>query len=182
MNNVLLMCMLSFAIAQNDTKRDLRQDDWLEDGSERSQRRESMVIWRLTEDLDLSSEQAEKFFPRFREHRENLKEIGKDERKSLMEIRFKIREDEEISKSEMEKTIKKVAELRKDRIDIETKFILGMEDILDPNQMVKLSVFKQRLMKEMQGEVREEMRGKKGKKGKKKHNKRKDRRQSRRGF
>ena len=54
----------------------------------------------------------------------------------------------------MEKTIKKVAELRKDRVDLETKFILGMEDILDPNQMVKLSVFKQRLMKEIQGEMR----------------------------
>ena len=178
MNKVLLMCMLSFAIAQNGTRRDIGQDDWSDDGSERSQRRESMVIWRLTEDLDLSSEQAEKFFPRFREHREKLDEIGKDERKSLMDIRFKIRDDEEISKSEMEKTIKKVAELRKDRVDLETKFILGMEDILDPNQMVKLSVFKQRLMKEMQGEMRD----RKGKDRKKNRKQMKRGGRKRRGF
>jgi len=178
MNKVLLMCMLSFAIAQNGTRRDLGQDDWSDDGSERSQRRESMVIWRLTEDLDLSSEQAEKFFPRFREHREKLDGIGKDERKSLMDIRFKIRDDEEISKSEMEKTIKKVAELRKDRVDLETKFILGMEDILDPNQMVKLSVFKQRLMKEMQGEMRD----RKGKDRKKNRKQMKRGGRKRRGF
>ena len=137
-----------------------------------------MVIWRLTEDLDLSSEQAEKFFPRFREHREQLDEIGKDERKSLMDVRYKIRDQEELSKSEMERTIKKVSALRKDRVDLETKFILGMDDILTPNQMVKLSVFKQRLMKEMQSEMRD-------RKGKDRKNNRKQMKRGgrkRRGF
>ena len=100
--------MLSFTIAQNDTRRDFDQNDWSNDENTRSEKRESMVIWRLTEDLDLSSQQAEKFFPRFREHREKLEKIAKDERKSLMEIRFKIRDNDEISKSEMERTIKKI--------------------------------------------------------------------------
>ena len=170
--------MLSFTIAQNDTRRDFDQNDWSNDENTRSEKRESMVIWRLTEDLDLSSQQAEKFFPRFREHREKLDKIGKEERKSLMEIRFKIRDNEEISKSEMERTIKNVAELRKDRVDLETKFILGMEDILDPNQMVKLSVFKLRLMKEMQGEMRD----RKGKDRKKNRKQMKRGGRKRRGF
>ena len=137
-----------------------------------------MVIWRLTEDLDLTSEQAEKFFPRFREHRQQLDEIGKDERKSLMDVRFKIRDQEELSKSEMERTIKKVSALRKDRVDLETKFILGMDDILTPNQMVKLSVFKQRLMKEMQSEMRD----RKGKDRKKNRKQMKRGGRKRRGF
>ena len=157
MNKLLLACMLSFTIAQNDNRGDFDQDNWSNDGTTRSERRESMVIWRLTEDLDLSSEQAEKFFPRFREHRVRLDEFNKDERKILMDVRVKIRDEEEISKSEMERTIKKVAELRKDRVDLEYKFILGMGDILGPNQMVKLSVFKQRLMNEMQGNFRDRM-------------------------
>ena len=155
MNKLFLACILSFTIAQNDTRGDLNQDDWSYDETTRAERRESMVIWRLTEDLDLSSEQAEKFFPRFRQHRIKLDEFNKDERKILMDVRIKIRDEEEISKSEMEKTIKKVAELRKDRVDLEYKFILGMEDVLNPNQLVKLSVFKQRLMKEMQGNMRD---------------------------
>ena len=178
MNKLLLMCMVSFAIAQSDSRRDLGQDDWSNEETPRSERRESMVIWRLTEDLDLSSEQAEKFFPRFREHREQLDEIGKDERKSLMDVRFKIRDQEELSKSEMERTIKKVSALRKDRVDLETEFILGMDDILTPNQMVKLSVFKQRLMKEMQNEMR-------NRKGKDRKNNRKQMKRGgrkRRGF
>ena len=157
MNKLFLVCMLSFTIAQKDTRGDFDQDGWSSDGTERSERRESMVIWRLTEDLDLSSEQAEKFFPRFREHRSMLNEFNKDERKILMDVRVKIRDKEEISKSEMERTLKKVAELRKDRVDLEYKFILGMGDILNPIQMVKLSVFKQRLMNEMQGNFRDQM-------------------------
>ena len=157
MNKLFLACMLSFMIAQNDTRGDFDQDGWSYDGPTRSERRESMVIWRLTEDLDLSSEQAEKFFPRFREHRVRLDEFNKDERKILMDVRVKIRDEEDISMSEMERTIKKVAELRKDRVDLEHKFILGMGDILNPNQMVKLSVFKQRLMNEMQGNMRDRM-------------------------
>ena len=157
MNKLFLACMLSFTIAQNDTIGDFDQDGLSYDETTRAERRESMVIWRLTEDLDLSSEQAEKFFPRFRQHRIRLDEFNKDERKILMDVRVKIRDEEEISKSEMERTIKKVAELRKDRVDLEHKFILGMGDILNPNQMVKLSVFKQRLMKEMQGNMRDRM-------------------------
>ena len=178
MNKLLLICMVSFAIAQSDSRRDLGRDDWSNEETPRSERRESMVIWRLTEDLDLSSEQAEKFFPRFREHREQLDEIGKDERKSLMDVRFKIRDQEELSKSEMERTIKKVSALRKDRVDLETKFILGMDDILTPNQMVKLSVFKQRLMKEMQSEMRD----RKGKDRKKNRKQMKRGGRKRRGF
>ena len=178
MNKLLLLCMVSFAIAQSDSRRDLGQDDWSNEETPRSERRESMVIWRLTEDLDLSSEQAEQFFPRFREHREQLDEIGKDERKSLMDVRFKIRDQEELSKSEMERTIKKVSALRKDRVDLETKFILGMDDILTPNQMVKLSVFKQRLMKEMQSEMRD----RKGKDRKKNRKQMKRGGRKRRGF
>ena len=154
---MFLACMLSFTIAQKDTRGDFDQNSWSNDGTTRSERRESMVIWRLTEDLDLSSEQAEKFFPRFREHRVRLDEFNKDERKILMDVRVKIRDKGEISKSEMERTLKKVAELRKDRVDLEYKFILGMGDILNPNQMVKLSVFKQRLMNEMQGNMRDRM-------------------------
>ena len=155
MVKVLFIYFLFFATARSDAKNYLLQDDWLEDRSERKDRRESMVIWRLTEELDLSSEQAEKFFPRFREHREKLDEIAKNERKILMDVRLKIRDNIEISESEMKKTIKTVAEIRKDRVDLESKFILKMDDILNPSQMIKLSVFKLSLMKEMQSMIKD---------------------------
>jgi len=38
---------------------------------------ESMMIWKLTSELDLEVEQAEKFFPRFRKHRKEIEDFKK---------------------------------------------------------------------------------------------------------
>ena len=58
MNKLFLACMLSFTIAQNDTIGDFDQDGLSYDETTRAERRESMVIWRLTEDLDLSRQKS----------------------------------------------------------------------------------------------------------------------------
>ena len=87
-------------------------------------------------------------------------------------------DDKKLSKADVKKTIDRGAKLRTERVDLETKFVLGMDDILSPNQMVKLGVFKERMMNEMRGEMRD----KKGKKGKMKRNKKKGKKRGRRGF
>ena len=175
MKHILLLFMLCGLMSQEHDR--YEKDRW-EEAPVRSERMESMVIWRLTDHLELSSDQAEKFFPRFREHREDIKQLGKDEREVYVSIREQIADDKELSKSDVKKTIDRVSKLRKERVDLETKFVLGMDDILSPNQMVKLGVFKERMMHEM----RDEMRDKKEKKGKKKRNKKKGRKRGRRGF
>ena len=63
MKQLLALFLISGLMAQ--------EHDWDEkehDGRDhdRSERMESMMVWRLTDDLELSPEQAEKFFPRFR--------------------------------------------------------------------------------------------------------------------
>ena len=171
----ILLLMLCGLMAQ---EHDRYEKDRSEEAPVRSERMESMVIWRLTDHLELSSDQAEKFFPRFREHRKDIKQLGKDEREIYESIRKQMDDDKELSKADVKKTIDRVSQLRKTRVDLETKFVLGMDDILTPNQMVKLGVFKERMMHEM----RDEMRDKKGKKGKKKRHKRKERRRARLGF
>ena len=175
MKHILILFTLSCLMAQ---KHDRYEEGRWEEAPVRSERMESMVIWRLTDHLELSSEQAEKFFPRFREHREDIKQLGKDEREIYESIRDQMDDDKKLSKADVKKTIDRVAKLRKERVDLETKFVLGMDDILSPNQMVKLGVFKERMMNEM----REEMRDKKGKKGKMKRNKKKGKKRGRRGF
>ena len=153
------------------------KDRW-EEAPVRFERMESMVIWRLTDHLELSSDQAEKFFPRFREHREGVKQLEKGEREIYESIDEQIADDKELSKADVKKTIDRVAKLRKERVDLETKFLFSMDDILSPKQMVKLGVFKEHMMHEM----RDEMRDRKGKKGKKKRQKNRGRKHERRGF
>ena len=77
MKHILILFTLSGLMAQ---KHDRYEKDRWDDAPVRSERMESMVIWRLTDHLELSSEQAEKFFPRFREHREEIKQLDNDQR------------------------------------------------------------------------------------------------------
>ena len=131
---------------------------------------ENMIVWRLTDELDLTTDQAEKFFPRFREHRKNLEEIGRQERKMIENIDRK-----DFNKKDVKKIIEKISKLRQNRIELEAGFVLNLDDVLAPYQMIRLGVFKQRMMMEMRGELRDG-------KAKKKHHKKKDRKRSRRGF
>ena len=129
------------------------------------ERMETMMIWRLTEELDLKPEQAEKFFPRFREHRKNLDAIHQEERDIGKRMRQKIDKDEKPNKSEVASAVRKITTLRKKKADVEEKFLLGMDDLLDPLQMTILGMFKQNMLRKMGGELRK--RGDEGRKKKK---------------
>ena len=71
--------------------------------------------------------------------------------------------------------IEKISKLRQNRIELEAEFVLSLEDVLAPDRMIKLGVFKQNMMMEMRAEMRDG-------KAKKKRNKKKDRKRKRRGF
>ena len=133
----------------------------------RSEKMEMMMVWKLTEELALTPEQAENFFPRFRQHRDELDELKKMERALGKEMKQKLKKDEDIAEKDVKETVKKITELRKKHVDIEAKFLLGMDDILSPRQLANLGMFKQKMMRNIGGELREN-RGKKWKRDKKK--------------
>ena len=70
----------------------------------------------------------------------------------------------------MTTAVKKITSLRKKQADVEEKFILGMDDLLDVVQMTKLGMFKQKMMREMGGEMRKRGNEKKKMKKMKKRN------------
>ena len=168
MKYLLILILLSGLLAQSNDhdEKGYRKDEYKQ--KQRSDRMESMVIWKLTDALELSSEQAEKFFPRFREHRQAIESLHQQERELGSEMRRSMGEDEDISKSEIEKTIKGISELRKNVVDLELEFLLGIDDVLSTKQMALLGVFKQRMMDDMRGEMmrKNDKRGKNKKKGK----------------
>ena len=165
MKYILLFSFLTGAVAQNY--------DWDNEksrGRRSSEKMENMIVWRLTDDLDLTTDQAEKFFPRFRDHRKSLEEVGKKEREMIANI-----DREKLNKKDVKDTIEEISKLRQKRIELESEFVLGLDDILAPEQMIRLGVFKQKMMMEMRGEMRDG-------KGKNKRNKKKDRKRRRSRF
>jgi len=118
------------------------------------ERMEMMMTWRLTEELELSPEQADKFFPRMRAHRENIENIDIEMRDAIKDTRRKIEDEKEISDNEFNKMFQKVADLEKDKIDEKTRFMSELNGILDNTQRAKLTMIKTKIVKDMQEQIR----------------------------
>jgi hypothetical protein len=135
---------------------------------------ESMMIWKLTEELDLKVEQADKFFPRFHEHRKAIDILKNKERSLGKSLNQDMKNKNMLTSSQVKKIIKESTSLRKKMADLEEKFLLESGEILDPNQQAKLGLFKHKMMKNMKGKMKKRRGMKGGKKYRrgKKHNKR----------
>ena len=96
--------------------------------------------------------------------------IGKKERETFANI-----DQNKPSKKDVKKMIEEISKLRQNRIELESEFVLSLDDVLAPDQMIRLGIFKQRMMMEIRGEMQDG-------KGKKKRKNKKDRKRRRRGF
>ncbi len=107
---------------------------------ERSENREQMMIYRLTKHLELTTEQAEKFFPKMREHREIMDKMNVEIFETSKVLRDKIKDEKEISDAELKDVLKKVDILHGKKSAERNKFINSMDNILDNTQIVKLAL------------------------------------------
>ena len=155
------------------------EDNWFKEKrknsnrDDRQRKRETRIIWYLTDELELSAEQAEKFFPEFRAHREDIqkiriqiqnigvKQIEKSDQKDL----------DKLTSDEISEMIDKYHGLRKKIIDIEAEFMFKMKNVLTSKQIALFLTFKERMMNNMVSELEH----KKGKRDKKRGRSRKKR-------
>ena len=136
--------LISNTIAQEDIKKD-----------KRSEKMEMMVVWRLTEHLKLTPEQAEKFFPRMRSHKEKLAEIQKEHKQLMESMHEKIERGDEINNKEIKSQLKTIAEFEIKKLDLQEKFILDLEGVLNNAQRAKLIGFDRRLKQEIKDQMKE---------------------------
>ena len=132
----------------------------------KKQRMDNMMIWRLTDKLELTIEQSESFFPQYRKFREDIKIINNDERKIGDKVDKDLDDNRTFSKTGVKNIQERYFELQKLKMDKRKDFLVSVENILSPKQIAVLTFFKQGIMKEMKNEFRDH-------KGKKRRNKKK---------
>lgn len=98
-----------------------------------------MRIWKLTEALELKTEQADKFFPRYREYLEENHENHKQLRRTLEDMRDGARRGDD--DKEILALMKKHQELEKNRLTIEEKLLKDVESTLTVSQRARLIIF-----------------------------------------
>ena len=123
------------------------------------ERMEMMMTWKLTNDLDLTPEQADKFFPRFKQHREKMGELEKETFTVSEKFKDKIDKGKEISAKEFDEALESINELEIQKIEERKRFITEMSEFLTTNQLAKLALYKHYFIKDLRKEIRKRPRG-----------------------
>lgn len=124
----------------------------------RREKLEAMRIWKMTDFLDLSAEQSEKFFPMLREFEKNVRREQEKQRELISEIYDRMREaDYTPTESDVEKLISQLADSERNIIDKKEEFIISLSEVLTPEQQIKYIVFDIRfrsdLVKSLKGPI-----------------------------
>ena len=126
---------------------------------EKKEKMEMMMAWKLTEHLKLTNEEAEKFFPRFREHRETMGAFTDKEKKLNAEIKEKIERGDALSNNDLDKLLDELSGLERKRIKEKKSFIDGLEGHLNNVQRAKLIGFEHRFRKDVREQLKHHKKG-----------------------
>ena len=167
----LIFLLIGLVFSQDDNSGEILSDSLYEQGNRKSM--ESMMIWKLTEELELEVDQAEKFFPRFRQHRGEMENLRKKQRSLAGSLKLNMK-NSKLTSSEVNRIIKETSSLKRKMSDLEEKFLINSGDILNPVQQAKLGVFKHKMMKDLKGKMKNKRsdKGKRKFRNEKKRNKR----------
>tara|TARA_S200000501_G_scaffold336686_1_gene342246 strand:+ start:322 stop:819 length:498 start_codon:yes stop_codon:yes gene_type:complete len=129
-------------------------------GGQYGKRMEMMMVWKMTEYLNLSEEQAEKLFPRMRRQRVKMNDYLLSEKELFDSHLSKIKKGEKIAQSDVDAVYKKMQDLADKKNDARMKFFKSTRDILDPTQQIMFLSFEPYMKEEAQKGMKERYRRK----------------------
>lgn len=110
---------------------------------------ESARIALITERLGLSPEQAEKFWPVYREYNMERREIRQEFREARKDVDIK-----NLTEEQSKQLIKKSMDLKQEELNLEREYAHRMSDVISTKQLFKLKNaekdFRQMLLKRIQ--------------------------------
>lgn len=121
------------------------------------------MVFRMTEVLELTPEQAEKLFPLNRPYRNSKHALHME----MNELAIDVFKKEDITKADLNKYKSEIDRLHKEEMKLDDQFYSNVEKFLEPEQVAKLlffdSHFRRELSKELKDRYDPEQPRKKGK-------------------
>lgn len=114
----------------------------------------TMKIWKMTEELDFTEEQAARFFPLLNEKEDQFDELDRERREILEKLGDLVWESK-VKEKEVNELIRRFEDLDAKRIQIRNQFHQQAAQILTPTQMGKMVLFNHRFRTMMRDMVRE---------------------------
>ena len=134
MKNILILLTLTAGLYAQDSGNRMDQG---------KEQREAWVIGTLTKHLDLTSEQAQKFFPLQNEFHKRSDEAKKAHQEKLRTLRSAAKDDR--SKFDVDAAIDSKVRMKGTLVRLESKFLKDTKGIITEQQRIKLLFFEERM-------------------------------------
>jgi uncharacterized protein YihD (DUF1040 family) len=102
---------------------------------------ENYRIYKMSEYLELTPEQAQTFFPLLRQYEKQIKDIKTEENELYTELKSK--QGKEVSEEELKKAMDKIAGFESQRTDMKQNFMKQSGKMLSPGQVASIPGFEQ---------------------------------------
>ena len=143
MKNILILLTLTAGLYAQDSGNRMDQG---------KEQREAWVIGTLTKHLDLTSEQAQKFFPLQNEFHKKSDEAKKAHQEKLRELRLAVKDDR--SKFDVDAAIDSKIRMKGTLVTLESKFLKDTEGVLTGQQRLKLLFFEERMKSNLSKKIK----------------------------
>jgi len=120
----------------------------------------TMNIWKLTEELELSEEQAEKFFPKFRAQQDKMEKLREEGKESLKPIFESLKEGKDISESVLNDALMTFERLEQQKINDKIAFIKSLDVTLTNTQRAKLMLAPHKMRGEAKANIKKHKKSK----------------------
>jgi len=140
--SLALLVLISSLFAQS-----MDREKMSDKRAEMLQDKKVFMIGAMTKDLDLSSEQAEKFFPLHNAFQKKSQDVKELHSKNLRKLREAARNDR--SKFDVDAAINSKLKMQGALARIESKFLKDTKGILSEDQRIKLLFFEERMKSKM---------------------------------
>lgn len=114
---------------------------------------ENVRIYRLTQELDLTTEQAAKFFPQLNELRKIEQNFQKERMATLRELKDLVKSNDSTAK--ITKAIKRYEAVQEQRATAQIKKTEEIKQVLTPLQQAKYLIFQEEFEREIREMIKE---------------------------
>lgn len=126
------------------------------DFEHRREKLEKFRTWRMTEFLDLTPEQSQKFFPELNQFEKEMIKNRIEVKNLIDTIEIKLEQESyQPSQQDYEKYKSKFIELEKERINNRKEFLDNLDDILNTEQKIKYLIFDDKFKHDIMRKLRD---------------------------
>ncbi|MDD5540874.1 MAG: hypothetical protein PHG61_09305 [Candidatus Marinimicrobia bacterium] len=152
-NWLLLISMLILGLTVQSPAQPENPDEMGADMAARREKMEALRIYKMTEFLELTSEQAVQFFPKLKAYEDSVRQKQHQQMELIREIDLSTQQSDStgihFSTTDVQKYLRKIARIEKEIITEKEQFIENLSSILSPNQQLKYLVFDSRFRRRM---------------------------------